>query len=127
MTATQEASWEERFEPVPASAGSARRFVERVLRRAGFAGDLDTVLLLVSEVASNAVRHARTPFELRVELHGEEVVVTVVDRSPRPVEPQIQRPDATGGRGLFIVSQLARAWGTEATRNGGKAVWFACT
>lgn len=91
----------------------------------GFDGDADTVLLLVSEVVSNAVRHAGTPFELTVAVDESQVRVTVVDNDPsgRP-EVQEQDPEATSGRGLYIVEQLASSWGAQSVEGNGKAVWF---
>lgn len=94
----------------------------------GFDGDADTVLLLVSEVVSNAVRHAGTPFELTVAVDEAQVKVTVVDNDAdgRP-EVQEQDPEATSGRGLYIVEQLATSWGARSVEGNGKAVWFCCS
>lgn len=78
--------------------------------------------LIVSELATNAVRHAGTPFRVRVERDGESVRVAVDDRSddrPERVEPDGYR----GGRGLRIVDTLASEWGTEPADGGGKRVW----
>jgi anti-sigma regulatory factor (Ser/Thr protein kinase) len=119
--------WRRTFDPAPSSARAARRFVHRALAEGGFAGDVETVLLLVSEVVSNAVRHAGTPFDLMLELEGPEVTVTVVDASDEPAHVKDPTPGATSGRGMFIVEQLATRWGMERTPDGGKAVWFSCT
>jgi anti-sigma regulatory factor (Ser/Thr protein kinase) len=119
--------WRRSFQPAPSSARAARRFVDGALADAGFRGDLDTVLLLVSEVVSNAVRHAGTPFHLHLELEGDEVTVTVADASSQAAQVKDPGPTATSGRGMFIVEQLANRWGMKATPDGGKAVWFSCT
>jgi anti-sigma regulatory factor (Ser/Thr protein kinase) len=119
--------WRRTFEPAPSSARSARRFVDGALNDSGFAGDLDTVLLLVSEVVTNAVRHAGTPFDLTLEVDGTEVTVTVVDASPAPATVRVPTPGSTSGRGLLIVERLAERWGTRPTADGGKAVWFSCS
>lgn len=110
------------------SARAARRFVAEAIDEDGFGGDVDTVLLLVSEVVSNAVRHAGTPFELTVDVGRSEVYVTVVDHdTTRRPEVQEQDPEATSGRGLFIVEQLATKWGSRTIEGEGKAVWFNCS
>jgi anti-sigma regulatory factor (Ser/Thr protein kinase) len=96
-----------------------------VLKAAGYAGDIDTVLLLVSEVTTNAVRHAATPFELIVSVDGPSVTVTVVDHD-RAHPPRLQDPgpEDTSGRGLLIVERLATSWGYESVEDDAKSVWF---
>ncbi len=78
--------------------------------------------LLVSELTTNALRHAAGPFEVRVRAEPR-VRVEVRDSSTRL--PTVRDLDATeeSGRGLHIVGELARAWGTE-ERADGKVVWF---
>ncbi|HEY9557773.1 MAG TPA: ATP-binding protein [Acidimicrobiales bacterium] len=114
------------FDPAPSSARSARRFVAGVLQEAGFSGDVDTVLLLVSEVVTNAVRHAGSELTVLVELVDDEVTVTVADESDDVAMVKEPTTDATTGRGMFIVEQLATRWGLRPTPGGGKAVWFSC-
>ncbi len=110
------------------SARAARRFVAEAIEDDSFTGDVDTVLLLVSEVVSNAVRHAGTPFELTVDVGRSEVRVTVVDQdTTRQPRVQEQDPEATSGRGLYIVEQLATRWGSRTIEGKGKAVWFSCS
>jgi anti-sigma regulatory factor (Ser/Thr protein kinase) len=85
------------------------------------------VLLLVSELCTNAVRHAATAFEVHIDADQGEVTVTVVDHDPghrpRVLDPG---PDATSGRGLFIVERLSKSWGCERQGNHAKSVWFCC-
>ncbi len=84
------------------------------------AGD---VALLVSEVASNAVLHARSPFTVTVERSGSNLRVAISDNSAvLPVVKHLS-DEATTGRGLRILGHLARAWGVEPGRSG-KTVWF---
>jgi two-component sensor histidine kinase len=91
-------------------------------------GDHDTVLLLASELVTNAVRHAATPFELTVSVNGRGVVVAVVDQDrrhpPRLCDPG---PEDTHGRGLRIVEELSESWGTESMAGDAKRVWFRCS
>jgi two-component sensor histidine kinase len=107
---------------------AARRLVADVLVQSAYAGDADTVLLLVSEVVTNAVRHAATPFELTISVSGDEVTVAVTDHDGRH-RPKVRNPSPqdTSGRGLRIVDQLATSWGTELVANDTKRVWFRCS
>jgi anti-sigma regulatory factor (Ser/Thr protein kinase) len=102
--------------------------VSDALDDAHYLGDTDTVLLLVSELCTNAVRHAATEFEVHIEATDHEVTVTVVDHDPRH-RPRLGNPapDATSGRGLFIVEKLSKSWGCERHGRGAKSVWFCCT
>lgn len=120
-------NWRRTFDPAPSSARAARHFVDGALADGGFTGDVDTVLLLVSEVVSNAVRHAGTPFDLTLQLDGPNVTITVFDASLEPALVKEPTADATSGRGMYIVEQLADRWGMERTADGGKAVWFSCS
>lgn len=108
---------------LPAETGSiprARRFVDESLPDTCWADD---VTLLVSELASNAVRHARSPFTVAVGCDAATVRVEVADASPQL--PVLQQPpvEAVTGRGLMIIEALSRRWGVEPTETG-KTVWF---
>jgi anti-sigma regulatory factor (Ser/Thr protein kinase) len=112
------------LDAVAASARSARRFVGRALddahvERAVF----DTVVLLTSEVVTNAVLHARSPIELTVEIGSHAVRVQVCDEFPGlRDEPDRSRH---GGRGLVLVAAMASQWGISPSGDApGKSVWF---
>ena len=107
------------FDPTPRSVRDARRFVASLVTQPEMR---ETGELLVSELTTNALRHAGGPFEVRVQATPR-LRVEVRDRSRR--RPAVKDPDATdeGGRGLHIVGELARAWGTEDLADG-KVVWF---
>jgi anti-sigma regulatory factor (Ser/Thr protein kinase) len=109
--------------PVPASAGIARRFVSSTLRGWGCDALVETAVLLVSEVVTNAVLHARSDLEVSVRLVDDEVRVEVTDGSPAEPQRRTAGQTATTGRGLALVEACARRWGV-AERPGGKAVWF---
>jgi two-component sensor histidine kinase len=102
--------------------------VALALEDSRWSGDHDTVLLLASELVTNAVRHAATPFELTVSVNGRGVVVAVVDQDrrhpPRLCDPG---PEDTHGRGLRIVEELSESWGTESMAGDAKRVWFRCS
>ena len=69
--------------------------------------------------------HARTDLRLRLELRGDWLHLAVRDGSPRLLRVVASDPHAPGSRGLWLVEQLAIAWGINRHPDGGKVVW--CT
>ena len=116
------ADWTERtFAPTPESVPAARRFAD------GYANHLDprdreAVSLVVSELASNAVRHAQSEFVVAVGPVGEGFRIEVRDSSSQPPVLRHPKPTDVTGRGLTIVAALAQQWGTD-FHAGGKTVW----
>ena len=105
------------------SAGSARRLVETTLADWQSPEPTDVVKLLVSELVTNAVLHAKSEAEVVVQLRPDVIRVEVLDRSPElPVVKDVP-PEATSGRGMALVRSYASAWGTRSLPHG-KAVWF---
>ncbi|GGY19677.1 ATP-binding protein [Streptomyces djakartensis] len=108
----------------PESVGMARRLV-RVALAAWSLNDLaDDGVLIVSELVSNTVQHARCR-SIRVTITRPEPVrvrIGVVDRSKRLPEPQVPRKGDESGRGLVLVGALAKCWGTDQLP-WGKRVW----
>ncbi|MFJ3906046.1 ATP-binding protein [Streptomyces sp. NPDC090025] len=107
--------------------GTARRFTRDVLTAWGAEDLLDDVVLIVSELATNAERHGchlahhdgveeskhrrhRDEITLTLALQAGVVGIEVEDNSPEPPVPRIASPYATGGRGLLLVSAVADAW-----------------
>ncbi|MDQ1680376.1 MAG: hypothetical protein QOI42_1235 [Frankiaceae bacterium] len=110
------------FVPVTAAAPAARRFVTTTLSAWGLHHLVDDVILATSEIATNAVRHAVSPFRLRISRDRATLRVTVEDVAPvRPV-PRTAADDDFGGRGLAIVQTVANRWGYDSLARG-KAVW----
>lgn len=109
--------------PEGASVAAARRHVERVLDGWGVEGTGWVCLQLISELATNAVLHARTPFT--VELSRDHDVIRVCVQDGSPVRPGVRRyaDDSTTGRGLRLVESMATDWGVERAGSG-KTVWF---
>ncbi|MCW2779269.1 MAG: hypothetical protein JWN17_2994 [Frankiales bacterium] len=107
---------------VPRSVAEVRRFAVRAFA-ASSAEVQDTVALLVSEIATNALVHGSGDVEVRVHEVAGVLRVEVADGSADLPTPRSADADAEGGRGLALVDALASAWGTEA-RPGGKVVWF---
>jgi anti-sigma regulatory factor (Ser/Thr protein kinase) len=79
--------------------------------------------LLVSELATNVVLHAHTPFALCAELTACELRVEVADGSSQPPVVMNPAPEEPGSRGMLIISSLADDWGVDPTPDG-KLVWF---
>lgn len=109
------------FEPDSSSVRAARKFASAAPEADGV--DLGKLELAVSELASNAVLHARTPFVVLVERLEDGVRVSVSDGDPTP--PRIRQVDPTDitGRGMAIVESLSRALEVVATPSG-KTVRF---
>jgi anti-sigma regulatory factor (Ser/Thr protein kinase) len=108
---------------VPEAVRHARRFTHRTLRAWGVTRYTDTVLLVVSELVTNALVHTDGPVRLDLTLVGSRLRVAVADSSPRtPVRPTSIGWEATGGRGLLLVEAMSAAWGTVPV-SGGKQVW----
>jgi anti-sigma regulatory factor (Ser/Thr protein kinase) len=111
------------FDPDTAEIRRAREFVVTAAADGADATELaDRLALVVSELASNAVLHAGTPFTVRVRRGHDVVRVEVVDRSAGQPAPRPLDPTAVSGRGLAIVDSLASSWGVEPSGSG-KCVW----
>ncbi|MBM7814194.1 ATP-binding protein [Saccharothrix algeriensis] len=104
----------------PGGAGLARDFTRRTLAAWGYRGVHDDVVLAVSELVANAVRHAGGPAVLRLAGGADRVRVEVADGSP--VRPGVRPAGVTGGWGLPLVDRLCRRWGVEPDGRG-KVVW----
>ena len=99
------------FPGTPSSPGQARAFARDTLRVWGLAEVEDAVLLLVSELATNVVLHARSDYDVVLERRDDAVRVTVLDDAPGgPVRRRTGLRAATG-RGLALVETLALDWG----------------
>lgn len=102
----------------------SRVFVADVLGRYGHS-PTDAVLLVVSELITNAIRHGAGEVELRVGVDDETVRVEVLDgghakvRAPR----RVPSPEALGGRGLVLVREMSRRWGSGFDPAGRTMVW----
>lgn len=105
------------------SVPKARHFVCSLLIDHRCSYLVEDVALVVSELASNAVRHANTPFTVALEQVDRSVLLTVSDTSPvLPVRPAKDLLD-TSGRGLTIVDLVSRDWGVTRRPGEAKSVW----
>ena len=109
--------------PTARSVPQARRHVAATLEQWHLDGLVDAACLLVSELVTNAVLHARTAMTLTVARDGDGVRVSVTDGSPVPPALRRHSDTATTGRGLRLLDQLADAWSADAMGNS-KSVWF---
>ncbi|MFI2759163.1 SpoIIE family protein phosphatase [Streptomyces echinatus] len=109
---------------VPEAARHARRFTRRTLRAWELPRDtIETALLVVSELVTNALVHTGGPVRLDMSLVNHRLRLAVADSSPRsPVKPTSIGWEATGGRGILLVEAVSEAWGTVPV-SGGKQVW----
>ncbi|WP_406131915.1 SpoIIE family protein phosphatase [Streptomyces anthocyanicus] len=109
---------------LPEAVRHARRFARRTLRTWGVPDDdIDGVLLIVSELVTNALVHTDGKVRLDLTLIGGRLRVAVADASPRtPVKPTSIGWEATGGRGILLVEAMSATWGTLPV-SGGKQVW----
>lgn len=114
--------WSVELPPEPASATRARRLAREQLASVCGPEALDTVSLLVTELVTNAILHARTPLRLGLETRDDHVRLCVEDASGARPERRTYATDAVTGRGLALVEKLASSWGVDATPSG-KVVW----
>ncbi|MGV9938832.1 ATP-binding protein [Streptomyces sp. NPDC003401] len=116
--------------PDPAEVGRARRWARSRLAGSGIGADeplAETLILLVSELVTNAVVHTGCPAVLRLSLPDAEagrttVRLEVADGSGRAPVPRCAGDEATGGRGLALVDGLADRWGWSVEGHG-KRIW----
>lgn len=118
-------SWSHQAElPVDnASVSAARAFVCHHLDEHGLSSLVDPVRLVTSELATNALRHAQTPFTVTLTSDEDVLLLTVSDGAASG--PVLATPGESdiGGRGITIVAALSREWGVRVHQVGGKSVW----
>ncbi|GAA2152392.1 ATP-binding protein [Actinomadura napierensis] len=113
---------------------TAREFTQATLRDWGLTEDAEDVVVAISELVTNALRHGLEglpqplplcPIQVVLVGHPRRLVVTVTDPGARAPEPLPNDPDrfVEGGRGLLVVSGVSDAWGWARLSTGGKAVW----
>jgi anti-sigma regulatory factor (Ser/Thr protein kinase) len=110
------------------AAGSARQVVRAGVQRWHLPSLVDSLLLAVTELVTNAVRYGRAPVILTLRRTAGELSVRVHDANP--TEPVMNPegsddPDAESGRGMHIVSALADRTGCEQVDGDGKVVFAA--
>ena len=115
--------------PAPESAAAARVFVGRTLREWGCPGLIndgliDDVCVVVTELVSNVIRHARTDNDIRVDLELDRATIRVgvADEAGGRVVMRTADARAERGRGLRLVDALSARWGVDELDDH-KLVW----
>ncbi|MFG2728518.1 ATP-binding protein [Streptomyces canus] len=114
------------FPADPGAVRAARTAVRNRLAAWNLDGLADIAALLVSELVTNALRHATGPIGVRLvrpEAVDGVLLVEVSDPLPDPPRERIAALDDESGRGLQLVAHAARRWGTRPGVTG-KTVWF---
>jgi PAS domain S-box-containing protein len=106
----------------PEAVATARARVSAKLEEWGLDEEVFTTEIVVSELVTNAIRHAAGPITLRLILEDSTLICEVSDHSN--TFPRLRRAHTydEGGRGLLLVAQLSRRWGTRSTADG-KIIW----
>ena len=118
-----------RLECDAASVRIGRHFVIATLERWGVTDDdvaypvTDDLVLVASELLTNAIRVCAGPIALRMSAHRDHVELSVIDDSTFEVTPKQLTAFSPGGRGLGIVAEISEAWGQRTRDDGTKEVW----
>jgi anti-sigma regulatory factor (Ser/Thr protein kinase) len=110
------------FVPVPHAVRAVREFVAETLHAWSQADRIDDAVIVASELATNSVRHANSPFRFCLQRHADGVRMEIHDVSDVLPTPRNPTRHDVGGRGLAIIDGLSTSWGTE-LRADGKVVW----
>lgn len=105
------------------SAARARRFTASTMAQWDLAQLVDDAQVIVSELAANAVTHARSASSLKLLLKPSALRIEIVDDGIGTPEPQPLSDSEEHGRGLFLIGFLSTAWGMEPVGRRGKLVW----
>lgn len=119
LTADQVAQWEVPMDP--AAVGGVRATVARRLAEWGLEELTFSTELILSELVTNAIRYGSSPVRVRM-LRDRSLICEVFDAGS--TSPHLRYAGMTdeGGRGLFLVAQIAERWGTRYTPSG-KVIW----
>ena len=107
---------------IPSDVALARRFVSLSLKAHDMEGLGTAISLVASELCTNAVLHARTPFSVSLERRIDLVLIEVIDGGSTYPESRGLSAEYDHGRGLQIVQGMSSAWGVWPRRDG-KSVW----
>jgi anti-sigma regulatory factor (Ser/Thr protein kinase) len=111
------------FVPVPVAARAVRRAVRETLEAWGEHEIISDAELVVSELASNVLLHADSPFRVTMARVDAGIRVSVHDADPlSDPKRRALTPEATSGRGVAMIALLANRWGTEHGADG-KIIW----
>ncbi|WP_435856022.1 SpoIIE family protein phosphatase [Streptomyces physcomitrii] len=119
LAADQAVSWQ--VPPEPAAVAGARAELARHLVEWGLPDAVFTAELILSELITNGIRYASGPIGIRL-LRDRSLICEVSDTSSTSPHLRSAAAEDEGGRGLFLISQLAERWGTRYTPEG-KVIW----
>ncbi|WP_236573265.1 SpoIIE family protein phosphatase [Streptomyces sp. GS7] len=105
----------------PSAVAGARADVTRQLTRWGLEEQAFTTELILSELITNAIRYAPGPIKVRL-LYDRTLICEVTDTSSTSPHLRYAADEDEGGRGLFLIAQLAEHWGTRYFARG-KVIW----
>jgi anti-sigma regulatory factor (Ser/Thr protein kinase) len=111
------------FPHEPESVPAARRFATGALRGVS-TETLEAVELMVSELATNCIRHTDSGFELTITRTRGDIRVAATDNAGGRPEMRSPKPTDPSGRGLKIIDMLSAEWGVDQPAAKGKTVWF---
>ncbi|MFI0216222.1 SpoIIE family protein phosphatase [Streptomyces lydicus] len=119
LDAAHVADWD--VPPDPSAVAQVRAAAVRKVIEWGLADEAFTTELILSELVTNSIRYASGPIRVRL-IRDTALICEVSDRSS--TSPHLRQAATTdeGGRGLFLIAQLAERWGTRYT-SGGKVIW----
>lgn len=107
----------------PQAPGLARRELRRALAEWGITERIDDAMLVVSELATNAVRYGAEPIELHATFADQTLVIAVQDGHPSDLPyPKVLTETEPNGRGMHLVSAASSRWGWDRT-DASKVVW----
>ena len=108
------------------AVGPARHWARDRLLEAGIEDSrLEMLVLLVSELVTNAVEHAWPPVVLSVDVDDERTRIAVSDATRDEPILRMAPPEDDGGRGVWLIDLLASRWGTDVDPSDAKkTVWF---
>lgn len=112
------------LQPDLASAAEARRLLRAALSEADRTRWFDDGALALTEVVTNAVLHAHTPVDVRLEVSTDALRVEVQDSNPYLPRQRPHDERATVGRGMGLVAAVTDSCGVRSVGGGGKVVWF---
>ncbi|MDT5154741.1 MAG: hypothetical protein QOI01_6474 [Mycobacterium sp.] len=108
--------------PGRARSWAAEQISGALLNSALLSAGLDDVVLVVSELVTNALQAGCSSADLRIEVDADTVTVAVTDDAPGEPVAVHAGPEDVHGRGLFVVAALASDWGVRKADRG-KEVW----
>ncbi|MFD6171857.1 SpoIIE family protein phosphatase [Streptomyces coeruleorubidus] len=119
LDANQVATWA--VPDDPSAVAQTRKDVVAQLERWGLSDAVFVTELVVSELVTNAIRHAQPPIQLRL-IHDNTLICEVSDGGNTAPHLRRARTYDEGGRGLLLVAQLTGRWGTRQGASG-KTIW----